>query len=431
MNEIKKIEITNLFGVIPQHIIELKKGGITFIHGPNGCGKTTCLHLISAIFNKNFSELIKINFDAVKIEKNDETLIVEKEAKKNQITLKLKSKIGEITHTLGKKGKNPYNPLSFYFPESHLSTWTPNIFSRQQQSNDIQQDLFSGYSKENLPDEISHFISSIKVHFIKTQRLLKVDNLLSNRFHTDVKPPSNVIQIYSREIKELISKKMAEQVAMSQKYDSTFPQRLLSKNTPLFKEKRISDQDIRNQYKKVEQKIQKLVDAGLINQQQKNSLPKGEIQPNQRKALFLYLDDIEKKLVLFDDLQEKIEILLRIVNTKFKSKKLSIDKEHGFCIHTNGSPSNENLPLTLLSSGEQHQIVLFYELIFRTSEKTFFLIDEPEISLHVDWQRKFIDDLCEIAKLGDRQFLIATHSPQIIGSHRNLAVALEDGILHD
>jgi predicted ATP-binding protein involved in virulence len=58
-------------------------------------------------------------------------------------------------------------------------------------------------------------------------------------------------------------------------------------------------------------------------------------------------------------------------------------------------------------------------------------LDKPEIFLHVDWQRQFIEDILKIAKLGDHTFLIATHSTQIIGSRRDLAVALDGGILCD
>ena len=75
--------------------------------------------------------------------------------------------------------------------------------------------------------------------------------------------------------------------------------------------------------------------------------------------------------------------------------------------------------------------MLFYELIFKADQNSFFLVDEPEISLHIDWQRSFLNDINKISKLGDRSFLIATHSPQIIGGYRELAVALEEGILGD
>ena len=45
------------------------------------------------------------------------------------------------------------------------------------------------------------------------------------------------------------------------------------------------------------------------------------------------------------------------------------------------------------------------------------LIDEPEISLHIEWQQGFIDDLFRILELKNLNFIIATHSPYIVDAH--------------
>lgn len=47
------------------------------------------------------------------------------------------------------------------------------------------------------------------------------------------------------------------------------------------------------------------------------------------------------------------------------------------------------------------------------SKQEVVLIDEPEISLHIDWQRKLIKKMSE--QLGDMQIIACTHSP-VIGS---------------
>jgi predicted ATP-binding protein involved in virulence len=181
-------------------------------------------------------------------------------------------------------------------------------------------------------------------------------------------------------------------------------------------------------YADTEKKIQKLVEAGLIDQQKNIALPTKKLEETERKVLSLYLVDVNRKLSVFDDLQEKIEIFLEIVAPKLRTKSFSVNRQHGFSIESLRQPGRPLSP-PQLSSGEQHQIVLFYELIFKAEPNAFFLVDEPEISWHVDWQRSFIADIHKISSLGDRSFLIATHSPQIIGSHRDLAVPLEEGIL--
>ncbi|MEM9217520.1 MAG: AAA family ATPase [Cyanobacteria bacterium P01_F01_bin.150] len=123
-------------------------------------------------------------------------------------------------------------------------------------------------------------------------------------------------------------------------------------------------------------------------------------------------------------MSKKVEVFLRVLNSKFRNKRLKVSRKDGFLLEaTQGE--NQKLKPSQLSSGEQHQLVLFYELIFKTDDNYFFLIDEPEISLHVDWQRQFFSDMSEISKLGNHSFLIATHSPQIIGARRDLAIALD------
>jgi predicted ATP-binding protein involved in virulence len=68
---------------------------------------------------------------------------------------------------------------------------------------------------------------------------------------------------------------------------------------------------------------------------------------------------------------------------------------------------------------------MFYEFLFKTKPGSLILIDEPEISLHVAWQIKFLRDIQEIIKLADFDVLIATHSPSLISENWNLTVELK------
>lgn len=87
--------------------------------------------------------------------------------------------------------------------------------------------------------------------------------------------------------------------------------------------------------------------------------------------------------------------------------------------------NGKELKLSQLSSGEQHEVVLLYELIFKTKPGILVLIDEPEISLHITWQKEFLDDLLKIIKIQNFQVLIATHSPSIINDRWDLVYNLE------
>jgi predicted ATP-dependent endonuclease of OLD family len=51
------------------------------------------------------------------------------------------------------------------------------------------------------------------------------------------------------------------------------------------------------------------------------------------------------------------------------------------------------------------------------------LIDEPELSLHVDWQRIILSEL--MAQAGSRQIIACTHAPEVVGDHRERMFKLE------
>ncbi len=71
-----------------------------------------------------------------------------------------------------------------------------------------------------------------------------------------------------------------------------------------------------------------------------------------------------------------------IIGPKLRNKRFKVNRHQGFVFETTNGEKDFLKP-TVLSSGEQHQIVLFYELIFNSKEPSLFLIDEPEISLHI------------------------------------------------
>ncbi len=87
-------------------------------------------------------------------------------------------------------------------------------------------------------------------------------------------------------------------------------------------------------------------------------------------------------------------------------------------------PTGKITDLNSFSSGERQIFVLLTHLIFNPSMNSdnLLLIDEPELSLHLKWQRQFVPAIRRVSP--STQMVLATHSPEIIHDWRNNLIPL-------
>ncbi len=80
------------------------------------------------------------------------------------------------------------------------------------------------------------------------------------------------------------------------------------------------------------------------------------------------------------------------------------------------------IPLEHLSSGEKQLLILLTHAHFSPSRGGVFIVDEPEISLHMRWQEMLVDSL--LKSKTNNQFIVATHSPEIVGYRKANCIQL-------
>ena len=80
---------------------------------------------------------------------------------------------------------------------------------------------------------------------------------------------------------------------------------------------------------------------------------------------------------------------------------------------------DNHISIQFISSGERQLVIFFANLIFNIERESsgIFMVDEPELSLHLYWQKIFIDKIREVNP--NIQIIFATHAPEIIGKHRD------------
>ena len=131
---------------------------------------------------------------------------------------------------------------------------------------------------------------------------------------------------------------------------------------------------------------------------------------------------------IIDNLENEVELFRQIQYFLHEYNSfLNYDKE--LVINANGvfvAPNNH--PLQKLSSGERHLLTFLATILLTGEEKDFILIDEPEISLNVDWQRKILSTIAKLAP--NSQIIIATHSPLVARGYKKSVNSYEKVLLN-
>ncbi len=113
-------------------------------------------------------------------------------------------------------------------------------------------------------------------------------------------------------------------------------------------------------------------------------------------------------------LHDPITRFLTLVNGFFRQthKIVSVTNTGQLIVHVSGYPDGRSI--SALSSGERQLLIMLAHLSLNPNlaESGVFIVDEPELSLHIDWQEKFVDAIFEANP--KVQLILATHSPAII-----------------
>ena len=461
---ITSINVKNLFGVFNHQINLENPRNITLILGENGLGKTIILKFIQAFYEGNYSAFREYVYDEFVLKFSNRAKLtihrVVNDKKRIEVYIQYldSGKKKPLSYLLPDSDKRFQNKRhrrdlydnerrNYYYYKSgqaslfandeleflidkflpfHLeriasNKWFDPTSKNVLTSNELVE-KYSGHFPNDIidllnngtPEWLRKLTEEINVKLIETQRLLvKAEEGKYRSSVTD----------YSRQLMDTIKNKRSEATDLGSNLDRTYPNRVISK---IEKGDRTDDNYISKSFVILQEKRELLNAVGLLDTDEKALQP--NINPTfdqtiLNEVLSVYIDDSNEKLNIYNELSSRIKLLLDIINKRFTYKKMSIDKANGFVFES--TINGKDIPLSGLSSGEQHELVLFFELLFNTKKDSLLLIDEPEISLHISWQKEFINDLSSVAELNNLSIIIATHSPDIIGNNWGLTVQLK------
>lgn len=386
------IIIKGLFGRF-EYDIKLAEERITILTGPNGYGKSTIIRSIKALRDSDIDFFAELEFDSLEIVKEnaEDNLLIEK--KEDKLIFNHKITIDKESMILWRKGRlrRETHGLNTYLTDEGKVNLTYKNH---------------GVVLQWMQQAVG------KVECIDEQRLIRVDERRMTRRTEDGRViDRRVVNV----VEEIPAKLMLEMQRVANEYsrvanelDSTYPERLFEQKEDIQKE------EFEKNLVSMQEKVEKLNKYGISNI---SKLRHVEFQAEYAKALKVYFDDFDRKYHEYEDLIDKLDLFTDMINRRFKFKQVVISNEYGMRVVDN---NDKEMKLSKLSSGEKEILVLFYQLLFEVEDEVMLLVDEPEISLHVAWQRMFAEDLKKIVARKNITAIVATHSPQMINGNSRI-----------
>ena len=105
-----------------------------------------------------------------------------------------------------------------------------------------------------------------------------------------------------------------------------------------------------------------------------------------------------------------IDKIISSINIFFSDSNKNISfEDDDFIVYIKGK---NKINISSLSSVERQLFFIFLKIVNCSDKRTIFLMDEPEISLHLEWQEKLLTEILKVNK--DCQLIIVTHSPAMV-----------------
>jgi len=446
-NFIKSIKAEGVLGRFD--IYQEFQEGINVLFGRNGTGKTTLLHILANLLNGDYKRFAFIDFKSIKVQLNNGTdiAILKREIEKDSY----------IDVTISNEALKSFSIKEIIAEEQERlreeRLLAPNFYIyrekivREQDNESINPILSVAYFPA-FRTMIEAWTSSVRY---RTNSLIK-NRLLSTNFARDLFGsfvPSldypSLIEIeyeLSREINAVVLEvAKADGKYFGDSISSIF--QVLSKNSRLSEESENILEEIDSLARKLEDyplkiatEIKQLrhLGASFEENDQSNRVTDSGLDI-YRDALNIYRDNLNKMIAVQESSFKGIETYLNSVNSFLEGKSIEVSlegnssrSEKSVQIKFNEENSNKSHSIRrVLSSGEREIVTLIYAAT-HMSKQQVVLIDEPEISLHVDWQRYLLQKMSE--QLGDRQIIVCTHSPVIGADYEEQLMIFEPKIVY-
>lgn len=416
--------------------------GVNVIYGRNGTGKTTLLHIIANVLNKDFVRFVALEFRQIRVEfSKGESITIElekvprsshphyniivngKKINKREICpLTLERYLDRDIRRLSRDDEEHTDFLinspeislsSAYFPafRTAIDAWAIN-------QEEIPRKAVKRYRNQEEKTEFARSLFGQFVPRLDYPATTEIEQDLNEKIRIAIANVSQADRTYFGKVPSRILEALSVDEANQSDTKSIFQD--IEKLSKRFQEYPIQVESI---------------SASLSDSVQ--SVPNNE---DSKRIVSLVLNAYKEALSQIVGVQEisfaEVERYLKSVNMFLENKNLQISQidspPRSRVLNRTKSPSivmqfegNNSRPMSMsqtLSSGERQIVTLIYATT-RMSQQDVVLVDEPEISLNVDWQRKLLPEM--VKQMPSKQLIVCTHSPIIGAKYRDRMIELK------
>ena len=421
---IESFKITKLWGY--RNIDLTFNNDVNILIGPNGSGKTTILNLLYFILSGDLRSILEIDFEQAKIGL--------KSFKGNSVRT-IKVEVGDKSLKLKVGQKEHSAPIDIL---SHRRPIRPSLHYFHEKDNVIRNMLSEEIDGESTP--------LVPLVWLPVSRRLPATEDEEERYAR--REPLESVDLRLEELLESLSRYHSILNAQLSERYGEFEREVLSMILYSKEHDQVNlmlkgvTSSLPTEAEK-DQLLRAFDDAGLLNEQMQSRINdhfaavEESIKRTKRfresgdkiveldDMLVLPLVSRTKDMVEFARKLEKyrkdifapLRFYENTVNSFLDDKSIDVDESGNFKIVLSSLSSPLELDPRLLSSGEKQILILLTEALLTVNEPIVYIADEPELSLHVTWQEKLLESLVTLG--GQKQVIVATHSPDIVGKFRD------------
>lgn len=421
--QLARFEVRGLFGQL-DHDISFPTPtegrsvpSLTILHGPNGVGKTTILRMIDGILRLDFNPCRAVPFTECRLyfTTGDSVSVHPKRDGMLQSLV--------VRYTDFEVELDPQEPGALRVEDRHLVEKFRRTFFRATYS--LNFDLV----------ETTRLIRG------SAKRDREGDYLLSNdpfaverhyRLRGSTTNPKARAREYSPDLAMRVQRFVREAQVNYRRFFSTdepdlFPKILhrLADANP----KKVRAEDLLRTLRRIRQEDDEARQLGLEPDQWDYEQLAGFLEERKDSVqiehaltvLSAYVETLESRAAQRQLVVKRLRAFEKLMSEFFENKDVRIHPVEGFVITTS---QGEDLSESHLSTGEYNLLYLMVSALVTYRRGTVIAIDEPELSMHLKWQRRLIGALTECASNAEPQFVFATHSPDIAAEYPDAMMML-------